>query len=411
MTQITHLLVTNFKRLIEVDVDIDGNTIVGGNNTEGKSSLLDAVEAALVGATSIPEDPVHHGADSATIKVVLDNGLVIERTITPDRKHKLKITGGPGGVTPQRWLDGHVSATTLDPLQILSLPPREKAVMLRQLTGVDTSELDSKYRLAYEERATAKREAAELNAALDRAGPALIHLPEEPVDASELLDILRRATAHNAAVESDKKKLEDLRAMRTRQIAKADELRAELNSVLSFIEKLDNDGMQLKRAVAAAVLQDTVAIEDQIASCTETNAGIARNKRIAELSEQAEEARLKVDALSALVNDIDAARKKKVEEAKWPLPGLSIVEGAVHFKGVPLEQASQAEQLRVAVALASASKPDVGVVLIREGCRLDQKSLGLLLQEVSNAGLQAFVERVGPGDTGAIIIEDGRVRG
>jgi hypothetical protein len=408
--KITRLQVANFKRIVEVDVAIDGSVIIGGSNTEGKSSLLDSIHAALLGGANIPSDPVHHGEPGASIRIELDNGIVVERTITPDRKHKLKLSGGTGGVTPQRWLDGHVSATTLDPLAILSLPPKDKVAMLRQLSGCDTSELDDAYTRAFETRAGANKDAANAKVALEQ-----LHvtegLPEDPVDMNDLVLSLRHANQHNDVLRRKVDTLNRLRAERTEKLEEIERAKKRVEFLMGELEETTAKGMTLRGEVIDQTEMDTIAIEASIRDVTKTNEAINENKRHAVAGREAKRLHGRAVAADQLVKDIDAKRKELLDSASWPLPGIGVENGAVTFNGVPLEQASQAEQLRVAVALAAAGKPQVGVVLVREGCRLDSKSLQLLLNEVAAAGLQAFVERVGDGDTGAIVIEDGRVRG
>jgi hypothetical protein len=88
---------------------------------------------------------------------------------------------------------------------------------------------------------------------------------------------------------------------------------------------------------------------------------------------------------------------------------LGIADGAVTFQEVPLSQASQAEQLRVGMALALAGKPEIPVALIRDGSHLDDESLALLADYAQEAGAQVWIERVGSHDAGAVVIEDGMV--
>lgn len=414
--KITRLNVANFKRIHEVAVDIDGkHLVVGGDNTMGKSSLLDSIEALLSGGTKIPADPVHHGEDAATIRVELDNGIVIERTISKDRKSKVKISGGSGSggkaMTAQRWLDAHLNANTLDPLAILSLSPKDKARMLRELVGLDTSEIDAIYSEAFESRTEAKRELRAAEAELQAHPAPSVEVPAKPLDSGELSEKLQAAIAKNSAREATQRELEQLRAEVRDDIDRANRLQKQLESLLSGIERSKERGKELAAKLSTWEPIDLAPIQGALASISETNANIFRARLHLDIRKKVEEKQQAVDALETLVKDAEDKRREMLASAKWPLPGLSVEDGSVTFNGVPLEQASQAEQLRVVVALAAASKPDIGVVLVRDGSRLDSKSLKLLLEEVTSAGLQAIVERVGDGDSGAVIIEDGRIRG
>jgi hypothetical protein len=65
---VTRFTASNFKRLVAVAVDADGAVIVGGDNEQGKSSLLDGIRALLQGEGAIPGVPVHKGADKAVLE-------------------------------------------------------------------------------------------------------------------------------------------------------------------------------------------------------------------------------------------------------------------------------------------------------------------------------------------------------
>ena len=74
-----------------------------------------------------------------------------------------------------------------------------------------------------------------------------------------------------------------------------------------------------------------------------------------------------------------------------------------------MEQASSAEQTRVAVAIGLALNPELPVVLIRDGSLLDDDSLAEVAKQAAAAGAQVWLERVGKGVECSVIIEDGEV--
>jgi hypothetical protein len=90
--------------------------------------------------------------------------------------------------------------------------------------------------------------------------------------------------------------------------------------------------------------------------------------------------------------------------------GLSFDDSGVLLNGLPFSQASQAEQLRVSVAMGFAQNPELKVLLVRDGSLLDGNSLNLLDQMARDHDGQVWIERVGEGDQCAVIIEDGVVK-
>ena len=95
----------------------------------------------------------------------------------------------------------------------------------------------------------------------------------------------------------------------------------------------------------------------------------------------------------------------------------------VTFNGLPFEQASSAEQLRVSVAMAlglAPARPDaIKVLLVRDASLLDDNSLKLITDMTEAAGGQCWLERVSNTDEeeqliiseGGTVMVDGQVKG
>ena len=111
-------------------------------------------------------------------------------------------------------------------------------------------------------------------------------------------------------------------------------------------------------------------------------------------------------------DEIDLEKEGRVARAIFPVPGLAFGHDGLLLEGVPFEQASQAEQIRVSVAMGAALHPQLRVLLVRDGSLLDERSLALLGELAAERDLQVWLERVGEaggaestGDT--LCIEDG----
>ena len=89
----------NIKNLRVVNVHPDGSLVViGGNNSEGKTSVLDSIEYALNGANSIPTKPIRNGQKKA--RVVLNLGdIEVTRTFT-EKGTRLVVKSKDGAVFP-----------------------------------------------------------------------------------------------------------------------------------------------------------------------------------------------------------------------------------------------------------------------------------------------------------------------
>ena len=80
------------------------------------------------------------------------------------------------------------------------------------------------------------------------------------------------------------------------------------------------------------------------------------------------------------------------------------------FNGVPFDQASDSEQLRMSMALAIAANPKVRICLLRDGCALDKKNMAMLAEFADKHKVQLWVERLDD-DTPGFTIEDGEIIG
>ena len=78
--KINKLEIENVKRVraVKMEPTSNGLTIIGGNNSEGKTSVLDAIAWALGGNNYRPSEPMRRGSATAPyLKVVMSNGLVV----------------------------------------------------------------------------------------------------------------------------------------------------------------------------------------------------------------------------------------------------------------------------------------------------------------------------------------------
>lgn len=424
--KITKLEVSNFKRVKAVSIEPDGRPIVQvrGRNGQGKSSCLDAIAAALGGEKLAPKEPVRRGSDGAVVRVELDDGTVVERRWTAAGGSTLKLMSKEGLQynKPQTRLDDLIGRLSFDPLAFLRLAPKEQAETLRKLAGVDFTLLDAKRREAYENRTAQNRVVAQLRARL--AATPELEAPAEPVSAAELLAEHQRRTeqltAHNLK-RSELQRAKDLFARRKSELegaaaaverarqalAAAEEARAAAEQRL---EDARAAGVALKAEVEQLVdpdleelprkLRDVEAVNDRV------RARKARVQLAGELAGAEAEAKKLDDAIAA----IDEQKAEALQGAKLPIAGLAFDDAGVRFQGVLLEQASQAEQIRVSVAMGAALNPKLRATLVRDGSLLDARSLELLRSEAEKADLQVWLETVSTEGDG-FVIEEGEVVG
>lgn len=94
--KINQLEIENVKRIkaVKIEPKETGLTIIGGNNNQGKTSVLDAIAWALGGEKYKPSQAVREGSVvPPNLHLVMSNGLVVERK---GKNSTLKVTDPNG---------------------------------------------------------------------------------------------------------------------------------------------------------------------------------------------------------------------------------------------------------------------------------------------------------------------------
>jgi len=397
---------------------------VSGQNGHGKTSLLTSIAMALGGKKLCPPEPLKRGKDRGHVTVDLGSYKITRRfwrgDVAKDYEihSSLEVTS-PDGATfksPQALLDRLVSDLTFDPLAFLDLAPAAQREYVRKFVGLDFATLDQARREAMAQASTA---AAVLKMA-DRdvaGGDRYPGAPGQPVDVAQLLEQLAEAERLTVVAEAAERLLDKRRTTvlnldtEIRQAQKSIEV---LNAELLELHGLRADAVTAGLAdrgasdAARAAVPDTAALRAQLAAASEINAQVAANVRFAAVLESRDEAQAAVDLAKRSIVAIDFKKQTALESAAFPVPGLAFSDDGLTFDGLPFEQASYAQQLRVAVAMGLATNPELKVLLIKHGNALDAKSLALLTDLAEQAGAQVWLERVAETPDGvSIFIQDG----
>lgn len=407
MSKMTTARISNFKRLRLVELKPEGELVViGGKNGNGKSSVLDAIVVALGGLKYAPENPVRNGADKAEIVITTDDGYTIRRYFTAEGTEGLKITDAKGfsPAKSQTFLDGLFRPTGSDPLEFMRKKPAEQQILLKEIVGIDFSELDARRAEVYEYRRQTNARLNELKA--ENANRELFEdAPDDEIDTAALVTQLTEAAAVNKAVSDAVTKVEyadTALADAERQLAAAKELVTQCRA--------QRDALRRERELMSSI--DTSDIESQLANAASTNEKVRINREIRAGVDKWNDLETKRVAFENELGEIDAAKEKLLSEAKFPIPGLSFGEDGPLLNGQPLSQASGAEQLLTSVALWIKTQPAEGLRLvpIHDGSLLDEDSMALLEELAIKENALVLIERVGS-EGATLIIEDGAVKG
>lgn len=415
---IVSLTAENFKRLTAIHIAPDGSFVeITGRNAQGKSSVLDSIMAALGGERYVPEKALRDGADKGFVELDLGE-LVVRRTFTMAGGGTLKVTRKDGSIPKggaQSILNELIGRIGFDPAAFMALPPAKQADHLRQAIGIDFTALDEQRAGAYEARREANAIAKSSRTRLAGLGAAP---PEvERVDVSALSDhistLQAALTDHQGAARAvaDAEGLYNVAAGEVERLEQAlERTRKHAGAML--------DALEASKAAAKGFpkpdLEELELARRKMSEADTTNAAAQRfatwSRDRDRLTSEAEEAEAQAAKHDAKLAEVDAAKADAIAKAPLPVKGLGFGADGITLNSIPLEQASSAEQIKVATAIACALNPTIRVVLIRAGSLLDPQSVKAVAEQVAAAGGQLWIERVTGGEPVGIVIEDGAVK-
>ena len=138
--KINTLELENVKRIkaVQLTLSPNGLTIIGGNNRQGKTSVLDAICWALGGDRYKPSQPQREGSEIPPhLKLTLSNGLIVERT---GKNSALKVIDPEGRKGGQQLLNEFVEQFALDLPAFMEMPSKKKADVLLRIIGIGENE-------------------------------------------------------------------------------------------------------------------------------------------------------------------------------------------------------------------------------------------------------------------------------
>ena len=401
--KIISLEAENYKRLKAIEITPDGNTVViAGRNAQGKTSVLDAIWAALGGREgNKASKPIREGADTAKVRV--DLGDIIVTRIWKGDTSTVKVESGEGAVykSPQALLDSFIGKLSFDPLEFTRMSAREQRAALLDLVelDVDLGVLDSKRTAVFDKRTVVGRDGK----ALGEEPKLDADLPLEEVSAASIIAQIRAAQEqerHNAEQVS---KLEAIERDRAANQTEIERLQAELKAI---------DGMHKSQEAAVDALPnpaDVTAMEASLSEVETTNYAIRQNNSARERVSTIKEQRTAYETLTAEIAEMDKSKAAALAKAKFPVDGLGFDDSGVTYQDVPFDQASSAEQIRVSLGMAIALNPKLRVIRILDGSLLDDDNLKMISDAAAEHDFQVWIERVGDNGSVGIVIEDGQV--
>lgn len=408
---ITALEAENVKRIKAVALTPapTGLTLVGGNNNQGKTSVLDALAWALGGDRFRPNAAQRDGAVApAHLKVTLSNGVIVERK---GKNSTLTVTDPTGRRSGQQLLNAFIEPLALDLPRFMEASDKEKADILLRIIGIGT-ELhvrDLEIKSLYDKRTFTGQLAQQKKHFAEE----LIYYPEapeEPVSASDLIHQQQEILAHNGENQRKRNQLVQLTDLLERQKKVVADLEFQLSTEKQRLTTMQADVKIAQTSAENLQDESTAELEASIRSIEETNQKVRANLEKARAEDEAAQYASDYDKLTQAITQKRADRMALLNGADLPLPELSVEDGALTYKGKHWRDMSGSDQLRVAAAIVRRLNPDCGFVLLDKLEQMDMTTLTEFGRWLEAEHLQAIATRVSTGSECQIIIEDGMVK-
>ena len=410
--KINKLEIENVKRVkaVRLEPTANGLTIIGGNNNQGKTSVLDSIAWALGGDRYRPSEAQRHeSVIPPTLHIVMSNGLVVERK---GKNSDLKVTDPAGKKGGQQLLNEFVEQLAIDLPKFMESSGQEKARTLLKIIGIGDrlTELEQQEKELYNRR-LAIGQIADQKAKFAKEQ---LYYPEAPKELISPTELIRRQQDILAKNGENQKKRDSADRFRQSVAFLSQEVEAMREQLLKKEKELEDARASLQVATMdAASLQDqsTAELEESIANIEEINRKVRANLDKDKAEEDALAYKNQYNQLTTEIAQVRKNRLDLLQSEKLPLPGLSVEDRELIYNGQKWDNMSGSDRLKVATAIVRKLNPKCGFVLLDKLEQMDLQTLNEFGRWLEQEGLQAIATRVSTGEECSIVISDGYVVG
>jgi len=431
MSRIQHIKIKNFKAISEAEAEFKGCTaIVTAGNNKGKTSLLKGIVDRI--RFIRPELIVKDGEESGKGEMTLTTGEKFIWEFDNKGKDKLFYVTEKGIKTSvNKELGERFFPLTFDVDKFLQSPPKKQAAQLQAILGIDFTDIDNRYAIAYTDRTEKNREAEKFHVKLsqmlkvDYVAPVdLTVLQAEKLKIKNSLNALYlQNKSYNEGLRkkwNEEKETIDLevkthneeqdakRAANTKCIEAVATLTENnypgIEDLSAWVLKMGQE--ILLKKVAAELYpkepeyikelpddKDMQAIDAKILTASETNSKAKAYQDYIAYKTQTEEAKVSADKADEVVKGIEEERRKLIESANFP-KGISITAEGITVDDLPLDrnQISTSKLYTTALRIASMNLGEVKTLYF-DASFLDRNSLGEIEKWAQENDLQLLIER------------------
>lgn len=397
MTKVKKITVSNLKAVASLTADFQGMTaIITGGNNKGKTSFLRSLPDRIRGIK--PDIILRSGEHEGHAEWELTTGEKFvwsfdDKTKAGERLTFITKDNIKTSVT--RDIAARFFPPTFDVDSFLASQPKKQKETLQRLVGLDFTDIDSRYKAAYNDRTYRNRIADDAQA---KVTPVNDKLAEEEAEFIDLEKELAGIDLHNERYTNAERLQAGIKRTRDDNDAEIVDLEKKI-AALRLRNKDINSRIELGEAWINNDLNKPkdAAVKDALTSKIEQikkdNEAIRKNNDAKKLKADADKQRADALKADADVKAIEAERMELIKSAAMP-EGFGFTDDGITYNDLPFtrEQLSSSGIYIAALKLASMNLGEVKTLHF-DASFLDKNSLADIEKWANENDLQLLIER------------------
>lgn len=419
-------------------------TLITGDNGVGKSSFVQAIEAAFKSPGKDP-DLIYENGDKATIHVKLDGDIDIRRVVTPTGSTVRVMHSGEKMDKPQKFLDTLFNERNFNPVAFFAADKRERRRILLAALPI-TMDVDKVMSLlgdieaatiaralnwdrfdfsehglvvaqkirdsVFEQRHAQGQVMTQLAKAIDQDRADL----PATVDVERFKDFdhetkLAEFEEAQGAVATHERKCDKLRSIQSRaeeRVAKIELLRNEIKQVEEELEALKAEGADLRNEVESFEAPPVDGMRAELQQFQGNQKLLLKLEEIEKREAQLADEKAHHEQLDELVKIMrDTLPKLLLSEARLPVEGLDIRDDDILINGRAIDKLSTSEKMRLAVRIARATMVGELRAICLDGFEvLATSAQKAFIKETEGDDIQYFIAKVTDGPLATTQVEE-----
>lgn len=423
MTKIAKIRINNILGIDELEFDAGQFNQISGQNGAGKTSVLEAIKAALKGGHDATL--LRTGAEKGETVLVLDDGTEIAKRVTAATSTTVvKNADGKRENKPADVVRQLTDLISINPVDFLRATKKERVNVLleslpieidhdrlEQIAGKAFTEypvskgrnegthalvlIDSIRTAVFNERTGTNRAVKEKHATINQLAETL---PDGEVDApASADDLLAQITEADQKRDAELQRIDTkLAGLRAETEERIEALRQQIAAEQTKFADIERLASRQRELTITQHRDSTQAIRDSLSAIQAAQRAAAKHETtrqtIAAMRDDANRLQAEADAQTSAIDGLDAYKSELL--ANLPIKGLTVDGGEIYRDGVQFDRLNTAQQVEIAVEIAKLRAGTLGVICCDGLELLDSDRYAEFQQQAINSGLQLFITRV-----------------